>query len=33
MEEWDIVVPDTYPAYIGYDQYLVNRKRREGERI
>jgi DNA invertase Pin-like site-specific DNA recombinase len=26
MEEWDIVVPDTYPAYIGYDQYLVNRR-------
>src|SRR3954471_22387266 len=26
MEEWDIIVPDTYPAYIGYDQYLVNRR-------
>src|SRR5918911_281971 len=26
VEEWDIVVPGVYPAYIGYDQYLVNRR-------
>jgi DNA invertase Pin-like site-specific DNA recombinase len=26
VEEWDIVVPGAYPAYIGYDQYLVNRR-------
>src|SRR3954470_17587529 len=26
MEEWAILAPDTYPAYIGYDQYLVNRR-------
>ena len=26
MAEWDIVVPGTYPAYISYDQYLVNRR-------
>src|SRR3954465_8573467 len=26
MEEWDIVVTVPYPAYIGYDQYLVNRR-------
>lgn len=26
VEEWDIVVPGTYPAYIDYDQYLVNRR-------
>ena len=24
LEEWEIVVPDIYPAYISYDQYLVN---------
>jgi len=26
VEEWDIVVPDTYPAYLSYDQYLRNRQ-------
>jgi hypothetical protein len=26
VEDWDIVVPGAYPAYIGYDQYLVNRR-------
>ncbi len=26
VEEWDIVVPGVYPAYIGYDQYLLNRR-------
>jgi DNA invertase Pin-like site-specific DNA recombinase len=26
VEEWDIVVPGTYPAYISHDQYLVNRR-------
>lgn len=26
MDEWEIVVPNTYPAYISYDQYLTNRK-------
>jgi DNA invertase Pin-like site-specific DNA recombinase len=26
MEEWDIVVPDVYPAYIPYDQYIENRQ-------
>ena len=26
MEEWDIVVPDIYPAYITYNQYLLNRQ-------
>ncbi|MDT7953916.1 MAG: recombinase zinc beta ribbon domain-containing protein, partial [Acetobacteraceae bacterium] len=26
LEEWDIVVPDVYPAYISYDQYLQNRQ-------
>jgi DNA invertase Pin-like site-specific DNA recombinase len=26
LEEWDIVVPDVYPAYIPYDQYLQNRR-------
>jgi len=26
LEEWEIVVPDTYPAYISYDQYLANRR-------
>ncbi len=26
VEEWDIVVPDTYPAYISHDQYLANRR-------
>jgi DNA invertase Pin-like site-specific DNA recombinase len=25
LEDWDIVVPDTYPAYITYDRYLANR--------
>lgn len=26
MEEWDIVIPDVYPAYISYDQYVKNRQ-------
>jgi DNA invertase Pin-like site-specific DNA recombinase len=26
MEEWAIVIPDIYPAYISYDQYLLNRQ-------
>jgi DNA invertase Pin-like site-specific DNA recombinase len=26
LEEWDIVVPATYPAYISYDQFLANRQ-------
>jgi len=26
VEEWDIVVPGVYPAYIAYDQYLLNRR-------
>lgn len=26
VDEWEIVVPDTYPAYIDYDQYLANRR-------
>jgi DNA invertase Pin-like site-specific DNA recombinase len=26
VEEWDIVVPDVYPAYLSYDQYLHNRQ-------
>jgi DNA invertase Pin-like site-specific DNA recombinase len=26
LEEWDIVVPGTYPAYISYDQFLANRQ-------
>jgi len=26
IEEWDIVIPDVYPAYISYDQYLAHRK-------
>jgi DNA invertase Pin-like site-specific DNA recombinase len=26
LEEWDIVIPDLYPAYIAYDQYLLNRQ-------
>src|SRR3712207_3501406 len=26
VEEWDIVVPGVYPAYLGYDQYLLNRR-------
>jgi len=25
-EEWNIVIPDIYPAYISYDQYLLNRQ-------
>lgn len=25
LEEWDIVIPDIYPAYISYDQYVRNR--------
>lgn len=24
MEEWEIVIPDVYPAYISYEQYLTN---------
>jgi len=26
VEEWDIAVPDVYPAYLSYDQYLRNRQ-------
>jgi DNA invertase Pin-like site-specific DNA recombinase len=26
VEEWDIAIPDVYPAYISYDQYLLNRQ-------
>lgn len=26
IEEWDIVVPGVYPAYLSYDQYLRNRQ-------
>jgi DNA invertase Pin-like site-specific DNA recombinase len=26
VEEWDITVPDVYPAYLSYDQYLRNRQ-------
>lgn len=26
LEEWDIVVPNTYPAYLSYEQYLANRQ-------
>ena len=26
MEEWTIVIPDIYPAYISHDQYLKNRQ-------
>lgn len=26
VEEWDIVVPGIYPAYLSYDQYLLNRR-------
>jgi DNA invertase Pin-like site-specific DNA recombinase len=26
VEEWDIVVPDVYPAYVSHDQYLRNRQ-------
>jgi DNA invertase Pin-like site-specific DNA recombinase len=26
LEEWDIAIPEVYPAYISYDQYLLNRQ-------
>lgn len=26
LEEWEIVVPGVYPAYISYDQYMLNRR-------
>lgn len=26
LAEWDIVVPDIYPGYLGYDAYLANRR-------
>lgn len=26
MDEWEIVIPDVYPAYISYDQYLIHRQ-------
>jgi hypothetical protein len=26
VEEWDIVVPDVYPAYLSCDQYLRHRQ-------
>jgi DNA invertase Pin-like site-specific DNA recombinase len=25
-EEWEIVIPNIYPAYLSYDQYLANRR-------
>jgi DNA invertase Pin-like site-specific DNA recombinase len=30
LDEWEIVVPDIYPAYISYDQYLTNRRIMDG---
>jgi DNA invertase Pin-like site-specific DNA recombinase len=26
LEDWEIVIPNVYPAYITYDQYLTNRQ-------
>jgi DNA invertase Pin-like site-specific DNA recombinase len=26
MDEWDIVIPDIYPAFISYEQYKANRR-------
>jgi DNA invertase Pin-like site-specific DNA recombinase len=26
VEEWDVVVPGVYPAYLSYEQYLLNRR-------
>jgi DNA invertase Pin-like site-specific DNA recombinase len=26
MEEWEIAIPDIYPTYISYDQYIKNRQ-------
>ena len=26
MEEWNIAIPDVYPSYISYDQYVKNRQ-------
>jgi DNA invertase Pin-like site-specific DNA recombinase len=26
IEEWEIAIPDIYPAYISYDQYVLNRQ-------
>jgi DNA invertase Pin-like site-specific DNA recombinase len=26
LDEWDIVVPDVYPAYLSFDAYLANRR-------
>jgi DNA invertase Pin-like site-specific DNA recombinase len=26
LDEWDIVVPDVYPAYLSFDAYLINRQ-------
>jgi DNA invertase Pin-like site-specific DNA recombinase len=26
VDEWDIVIPNVYPAYISYDQYRLNRR-------
>jgi DNA invertase Pin-like site-specific DNA recombinase len=26
VDEWDIVIPGVYPAYLSYDQYLLNRR-------
>jgi DNA invertase Pin-like site-specific DNA recombinase len=26
IDEWDIVIPDIYPAYISYEQYQINRQ-------
>ncbi len=28
IEEWDITVPDVYPTYLSYGQYLRNRRQR-----
>jgi hypothetical protein len=25
MEEWEVLIPDVYPAYISWEQYLANR--------
>ncbi|GAA4246867.1 hypothetical protein GBZ26_13175 [Azospirillum formosense] len=30
LAEWDIVVPDVYPAYLSYDAYLANRRALQG---
>ena len=30
LDDWEIVVPGAYPAYISYDQYLLNRRHLQG---